>query len=83
MITNIIDERKRPHRYRKVNVVIEATAHDNRCEDADQTDAEGPPYIEYERLSVAEALMLGQMFAGEVTLFLYDEDGGIYAEASK
>src|ERR1700722_17477175 len=35
-VLNIIDHRKRPYRFLKINAVIEPTRHDNRCTDADQ-----------------------------------------------
>lgn len=38
MLTNIIDHRKRPYRFKKINAVIEPTRHDNTVKDADQAD---------------------------------------------
>jgi len=35
MILNIIDNRKRPYRWKRISAIIEATWHDNSCEDAD------------------------------------------------
>ncbi len=79
MITNIIDRRKRPYRFLKVNAVVEATWQDNACEDADQVEnAVGPVYEEEEHITVAEAIQWAHGFASLVTLYLYDEDGGIY-----
>jgi hypothetical protein len=79
-ILNIIDRRKRPYRFRKINAVIEPTRHDNRCKDADQ--AEGRDnwlgYDEREHISLAEAIEWAATAPDELTLYLYDEDGGIY-----
>jgi len=78
MIANIIDHRKQPYRYRKINAVVEASSHDNTAKDADVSHAGGPDYDELEHSSLADAILWAQNFGGEVTLYLYDQDGGIY-----
>jgi hypothetical protein len=80
-IFNIVDHRKHPYRFKKINVVVEATWHDNRVRDhlADQVPTDkGPDYEEKEHITLAEALSWGESFSTPVTLFLYDEDAGIY-----
>lgn len=79
MITNIIDKRKHPYRWVKVNAVIEPTAHDNSIFDADFIQHNAPDWIGYderEHISVAAAFDWAQKHKEFVTLFLYDEDGG-------
>lgn len=78
MITNIIDGRKRPYRWLKVNAIAEATAHDNSVADSDQASPEGDQviYETQEGISVAEAVNWAQSLPGEVTLFLYDLGDG-------
>ncbi|HIV76294.1 MAG TPA: hypothetical protein H9899_02095 [Candidatus Sphingomonas excrementigallinarum] len=78
MICNIIDRRTRPYRWREVNAIIEATSHDNACEDADQqrsTD-DDLTYDERENVTVAEAIAWGNEEMCPVTLYLYDKGTG-------
>jgi hypothetical protein len=80
MITNIIDKRKRPYRFLKVNAVVEAAWHDNSVNDADQAPYgknDGPTYEECLHIPLSEAVTWASAFAESVTLFLYDEDAGI------
>ena len=42
MIWNIIDNRRRPYRWREVNAIVEAVEHDNSCPDADQAPESDP-----------------------------------------
>lgn len=81
-ITNIIDRRKRQYRFKKINAIVEAAWHDNSVKDADQIllpiDS-GPDYSQMEHISLSDAVTWAESFAGPITLFLYDEDGGIYA----
>jgi hypothetical protein len=79
-ITNVIDRRKRPYRFLKINAVIEPTRHDNRCKDADQAAGEDQwmGYDEREHISLSEAVEWAASVPDEITLFLYDEDGGLY-----
>ena len=86
MITNIIDKRKRPYRFLKVNAIVEAAWHDNSVNDADQTPScenNGPAYEEREHISLIEAVIWASAFAEPVTLFLYDEDAGISEPADE
>lgn len=80
MIWNIIDRRKRPYRWKRVNAIIEAVESDNSCSDSDQAaraDAmEAIDYEERERLSVAEAIKWANEQHCSVTLYLYDEGAG-------
>ncbi len=76
MILNIIDDRKRPHRWKTVNAIVEATWHDNSCPDADQ--AELPDDVHHvffedrDGLSVAEAIEWASRMPQLVTLYLSD-----------
>lgn len=78
MIYNIIDRRKRPHRWRDVNAIIEATSHDNACKDADQQ----PPsdddvaYDQLEDVTLQEAIVWANEQPSPVTLYLYDKGDG-------
>lgn len=79
MIYNIIDNRKRPYRWREVNAIIEATSHDNACDDADHQ----PPsdddltYDERENVTVQEAIAWANLESSPVTLYLYDKGAGM------
>lgn len=78
MIFNIVDHRKKPHLWRRINAVIEPTWHDNSM-GGDKTDPmEGESdYDEKAGISLAEALAWGSTFPNPVTLFLYDDGDGI------
>jgi len=81
MITNIIDKRKRRYRFLKINVIVEAAWHDNTVKDADRaprSEKDGPLYEEREHIPLSDAITWATAFAEPVTLFLYDEDAGIY-----
>lgn len=80
-VTNIVDRRKRKYRFLKINAVIEAAWHDNGCHDADQisNDGDGPSYDQREHITLADALAWANAFTVPVTLYVYDEDDGIYA----
>ena len=86
-IVNIIDRRKRKYRFLKVNAVVEAAWHDNTCQDSDQVEyksrLDGPDYREKEHITLEEAVLWGNSFSEKVTLFVYDEDRGIYATVVK
>lgn len=87
VIVNIIDSRKRKYRFLKVNAVVEAAWHDNSCRDADRIDVprggnRGPDYEEKEHITLADAVTWASGFDAMVTLYLYDEDGGVYPHAS-
>ena len=84
-ILNIIDRRKRPYRFAKINAVLEPTRHDNSVKDCDRAprnptmDKNWIGYDEREHITVAEALRWAQNHKDLLTLYLYDRDGGIYA----
>jgi hypothetical protein len=84
MLTNVIDRRTRKYRWKKINAVIEPTRHANRCEDADRAK----PYrkqdgawigcaADRKHITVSEAIAWANAHQDEVTLYLYDKDGGI------
>jgi len=78
-IVNIIDGRERPYRFLKINAIVEAAWHDNGCKDADQVDGkEGPDYEEREHITLEEAIAWANSYSEPVTLYVYDEDGGLY-----
>lgn len=76
MLWNIIDNRKRPYRWREVNAIVEPTARDNSCKDADQapgSDAMAALDCEARKgVSVARAVEWAQSQPYPVTLYLYD-----------
>jgi hypothetical protein len=78
MIYNIIDRRERPYRWRSINAIIEATSHDNSCDDSDQQ----PPsdddliYDQREGISLSEAISWAHERPDAVTLYIYDEGAG-------
>jgi hypothetical protein len=75
MITNIIDCRKRQHRWKLVDAIIESTWHDNGCLDSDQAERDDrePGYAARKNVSVAEAVEWAASFEVPLTLYLYDE----------
>lgn len=79
-ILNVIDRRKRPYQFRKINAVIEPTRHDNSIKDADRASGKDDciGYDEREHISLTEAVEWAANATGELTLYIYDEDGGIY-----
>ena len=84
MIWNIIDRRNRPHRWKRINAIIEAVEHDNACVDADQAtpDPDNVDYDERLSVSVAEAVAWANGQPCAVTLYLYDEGDGTSGELS-
>ncbi|MER9757800.1 hypothetical protein NKJ46_31185 [Mesorhizobium sp. M0166] len=75
MITNIIDKRARPYRWKSITVIAEATWHDNTVPDSDlapKTDGE-IAYDQRECISLADAVQWANSLPGSVTLFIYDE----------
>ena len=79
-LTNIIDHRKRPYRFAKVNAVVEPTCHDNSLADSDKVEPGygGIGYAEREHVTLADAVAWANSYTEPTTLFLYDDDGGIY-----
>ena len=76
MICNVLDHRKRPHRWRRVKAIIEPTWHDNSVADADQAEpaAAESDYDERSAISVEQAVIWAHALPYGVTLYLYDED---------
>ena len=79
MIENICDRRKRPHRWKRINAIVEPTWHDNDGgHDRDQSER-GPDDIVYddrEGISLSEAIAWANGLPDRVTLYLYDEGRG-------
>lgn len=79
MIENIRDRRKLPHRWKRINAIVEPTWHDNAGGlDRDQSEP-GPNDIVYDQregISLAEAIAWANSLPGRVTLYLYDEGRG-------
>lgn len=79
---NVIDSRKYPYKFRKINAIVEATWHDNSVEGSDHSEKDptddGPDYKQKEHITVQEAFQWANNFKNPVTLYIYDEDGGIY-----
>ena len=80
MLCNVIDSRKRPYRWAKINAIIEATWHDNTVSDSDPTPPPSPEdeitYDQRENISLSEAIIWANSQPCPVTLFLYDEGSG-------
>jgi len=79
MIFNLIDRRKRPYRWRKINAIIEATSQDNRCEDADEQPHSDDEVV-YDQLknsSLHDAILWAEHQPCAVTLYIYDMDSGV------
>ena len=78
-IANIVDRRKRTYRFQKINAIIEAAWHDNSCPGADRLPNDGgPDYSEREHITLSDAVSWAESYSTPVTLYLYDEDDGIY-----
>ena len=84
MLLNIIDRRKQPYRFKKVNAVIEPTRHDNKVKGADR--APRSPKMDnlwigcddQEHVSLLDAVVWASMHPDHVTLYLYDPNDGLY-----
>lgn len=80
MICNIVDNRTRKYRWQRINAVVEATWHDNSCQDADQAFPAAPQdevvYDRREGISLHEAVTWANGQSCQVTLYLYDEGAG-------
>jgi len=76
MICNVLDHRKRQHRWKRIKAIIEPTRHDNSVADADQAEAAAGESVYDERsaISVEAAVAWAHALPYAVTLFLYDED---------
>jgi hypothetical protein len=79
MIENLCDRRERPHRWKRINAIVEPTWHDNdHGPDRDQSEP-GPDDIVYDQregISLAEAIAWANSLPDRVTLYLYDEGRG-------
>jgi hypothetical protein len=80
VICNIIDSRERKYRWKKINAIIEATWHDNTCEDSDIADRVSVDvevtYEQREGISLSEAVQWASDEICPVTLYLYDDGKG-------
>lgn len=80
MICNIIDRRERRYRWKRINAIVEATWHDNTCDDTDIVESVGADtevtYDQREGISLSEAVAWASAQACPVTLYLYDEGKG-------
>lgn len=81
MILNVVDRRARPYRWKKVDVIIEPTWHDNNCDDADQDKPhnEEPGYAARNGVSVADAVVWATAISVPLTLYIYDEGSDVVA----
>jgi hypothetical protein len=81
MIWNVVDRRKRPFRWAKINAIIEATWHDNTVADSDTARPTSMhtevTYDAQEGISLHEAIQWANDQTCPVTLYLYDEGAGI------
>ncbi len=78
MIWNIIDKRKRPYRWQKLNAVIEDTSNDNSVADTDilEADGTGIGYDQKRNVSLHDAVDWAESSTAKVTLYLYDKGDG-------
>lgn len=84
MIYNIIDHRKKPYVWKRINAIVEPTWHDNSLDGdkTEQTEGESD-YDEMAGISLEEAIAWGNAFQYPVTLYLYDEGDGIPTESER
>ena len=75
MILNIVDRRVNIYRWKCIDVIVEATWHDNAFADGDQApqDEREPGYAAQKGISLADAVNWASSFAIPLTLYLYDE----------
>jgi hypothetical protein len=85
MIWNIIDNRERRYRWKRINAIIEPTWHCNSCRDSDQAeeDPDARVYEQREDISLAEAVKWANGKSYPITLFLYDEGCGFTSAGPK
>lgn len=74
MICNIVDNRTRRYRWKRINAIIEATSHDNSCADSDQQPQSDTDIVYEERkgVSLNEAITWAMRAKSPVTLYLSD-----------
>jgi hypothetical protein len=74
MISNIVDRRARPFRWKRINAIIEAVEHDNSVADADHAPEALPhdviDYDQREGVTVKEAVDWANQQRCPVTLYL-------------
>jgi len=77
MIWNVVDERERRYRWKRINAVIEPTWQDSSCADSDQADKGSAldPCEARKGVSVADAIAWASGKAHPVTLYLNDAEG--------
>ncbi len=79
MILNLVDHRKSIYKWKRVDVVIEPTWHDNKCTDADRADPrEGE--IDYEirqDISITDAIAWASALPFGVTMYLWDSGAAL------
>lgn len=84
MICNIIDCRKKPYVWKRINAIVEPTWHDNSMEgDTVEPTEDESDYDEKPGISVDEAIAWAHTFQNAVTLYLYDLGDGIRPESEK
>jgi hypothetical protein len=74
MIVNVIDNRRRPYRWKEVKAAIEPAWHDNKCNDADQA-VRGEQEVDYQErdpISIEAAIAWATDLPFPVTLYLSD-----------
>jgi hypothetical protein len=78
-IWNIIDRRKRPHRWKAITAIMEPTYHDNSVAGADEVEeaTSDTVYDQRAEISVADAVTWVQSLPFPATLYLYDLGDGI------
>jgi hypothetical protein len=77
MISNLIDLRESPYRWKTVVAVVESATKNNAAPDADEVEQMlgiEIDYAEREDISVRDAILWAEGLQGKVTLYLYDKD---------
>jgi hypothetical protein len=85
MICNIIDRRRRRHRWKQITAIIEPTYHDNSVDDSDQAEVPDSDFVDYDEraaISVGDAIAWALSLPFAATLYLYDLGDGIKSRAS-
>lgn len=81
MILNIVDNRTKRYRWKRITAIIEPTWHDNKCTDSDYSPKwVTEPTVGYDEraeISLHEALHWAMNLPYGVTLYLYDLGQGI------
>jgi hypothetical protein len=85
MISNIIDRRRRQHRWKQITAIIEPTCHDNSVDDSDEAEAPTVDFVHYDEravISVGDAIAWALSLPFAATLYLYDLGDGIKSRTS-